>query len=345
MQPIPYIAGPRGAGALIGGALAGGTVNSVLFVNPANVLAQDNPNFTYTIGTTTLTAPTITAATAFLAPNGASGAPSFAFSSQSTTGIFRSSGSRIVLSSASTDSFSIGGNQAFLPAAGVLGWASDTNVATGTFDVTIVRDAANILAIKNGANAEALRIYGTTTGPKYLSLSHDATNGVIDTAASSGLLSLAPTNATSVAVGKPFTKIGGITTVGAVGAPAIVATGRVTAQSAANASVSTFTVGAADGSFEVSGNMNVTASTTLVTTLTCTYTDESNVARSMILPVTPLSGTFVAAGAITGAGASVWETPVMHIRCKAATAITILTSVGTFTGVTYTAEGIIKQTA
>ena len=62
----------------------------------------------------------------------------------------------------------------------------------------------------------------------------------------------------------------------------------------------------------------------------------------MILPITQLSGSFIAAGAITGAGA--WETPVMHIRCKAATAITILTSAGTFTGVTYTAEGLIKQT-
>jgi hypothetical protein len=117
----------------------------------------------------------------------------------------------------------------------------------------------------------------------------------------------------------------------------------VTAQSAANASISTYTVGAADGSFEVSANMNVTASTTLVTTLTCTYTDESNTSRTMVFPVTSLNGTMVAAGAISGAGATVWETPVMHIRCKASTAITIGTTAGTFTGVTYTAEGIIKQ--
>lgn len=124
--------------------------------------------------------------------------------------------------------------------------------------------------------------------------------------------------------------------------PAVVASGRVTAQSAANASIATFTVGAADSSFNVSANMEVSASTTLVTTLTCTYTDESNTARSMIFPVQQVSGSFIAAGAITGTGA--WETPVMHIRCKAATAITILTSTGTFTGITYTAEGVITQT-
>lgn len=137
-----------------------------------------------------------------------------------------------------------------------------------------------------------------------------------------------------------ITTVSALTTVGR-GVPAIVANGRVTAQSAANSSIATFTVGAADGSFEVSGNFNATAVTTLVTTLTCTYTDESNTARTMIFPVSQLSGSFIAGGAITGTGA--WETPLMHIRAKATTVITILTSTGTFTGVTYTAEGIIKQ--
>lgn len=127
------------------------------------------------------------------------------------------------------------------------------------------------------------------------------------------------------------------------GVPAIVKKTRVTAQSAANASICTYTTPASDGSYEVSANMNVTASTTLVTTLSVSYTDESNTARTMILPVTGLTGSFIALGAISGAGASVWETPVMHIRCKASTAITIFTSAGTFSSVTYTAEGCIKQ--
>jgi hypothetical protein len=133
-----------------------------------------------------------------------------------------------------------------------------------------------------------------------------------------------------------------ITTAG-TGLPIIVKHTRVTGQTAANASICTYMAPASDGSYEVSANMNVTASTTLSTTLTCTYTDESNTARTMILPVTSLNGTMVAAGAISGAGATVWETPVMHIRVKASTAITILTSTGTFTGVTYTAEGCIRQ--
>lgn len=128
-----------------------------------------------------------------------------------------------------------------------------------------------------------------------------------------------------------------------LGLPVIVAYARATAQSAANASIVTYTVGAADGTFEVSANVNVTAVTVLATTLTCTYTDESNTSRSMILPIQQLAGSLIAAGAITATGP--WHAPVIHIRAKAATVITVLTSAGTFTGVTYTAEGLIKQTA
>lgn len=148
-------------------------------------------------------------------------------------------------------------------------------------------------------------------------------------------------NNSNVTFGQKIINYNNIVTAG-WGVPAIYSAGRVTAQSAANSSIATYTCGAADGSFDVSANMNVTVSTALVTTLTCTYTDESNTARTMILPVQQLSGSFIAAGAITGTGA--WETPTMHIRVKASTAITILTSAGTFTGVTYTAEGLIIQT-
>lgn len=144
----------------------------------------------------------------------------------------------------------------------------------------------------------------------------------------------------TLVVGGKTTSYNGVATAG-WGTPAIQGAGRVTAQAAANATISTYTVGAADGSFQVSANMNVTVSTALTTTMTCTYTDESNTSRVMVMPVQQLTGSFIAAGAITGLGA--WESPVMHIRCKAATTITIGTTAGTFTGVTYTAEGIIIQ--
>ncbi len=139
---------------------------------------------------------------------------------------------------------------------------------------------------------------------------------------------------------------GGLTPAGSYGVSNVVATGRATAQTATNASVSTYTVGAADGTFEVSGNVNVTASTTHSFSIDVTYTDETNTARTMILPVAALGGAFVSGGLITNVtGAGPYESPTMQIRAKAATAITIRTSAGTFTSVTYNVEGLIKQVA
>lgn len=137
--------------------------------------------------------------------------------------------------------------------------------------------------------------------------------------------------------------LGNVSTSGNFGAPAIVATGRVTAQTAAVASVSTFTVGAADGSFEVSANINVTTATTHNFTVTCAYTDETNTARTLTMGFTQLSGATLLTAITNVTGAGPYESPVYHIRCKAATSITIATT-GTFTSVAYNAEGIIKQT-
>ncbi len=122
----------------------------------------------------------------------------------------------------------------------------------------------------------------------------------------------------------------------------VIAYGRATAQNAANASIATYANGGADASFEVSMNMNVTAAIAISTSMNCDYTDESNTARTMIIPATSLAGSFVANGLVVTTGA--FETPVMHIRCKASTSITLYTATGTFTSVTYTAEGVIKKT-
>ena len=58
-------------------------------------------------------------------------------------------------------------------------------------DVVLVRDAANILALKNGTTAQQLRVYGTTTGTKYTQLLHDGTNGIVGT--TSGPIYFSPT--------------------------------------------------------------------------------------------------------------------------------------------------------
>jgi len=136
----------------------------------------------------------------------------------------------------------------------------------------------------------------------------------------------------------------GVTTVG-FGVPALVGYGRSTAQTGAVASVATYTVGAADGSFEVSANVLATTATTYSFNVTLAYTDESNVARSVVMNMMLLgAGNISNSAPLSNTNGPAYMSLPIHIRCKAATVITIATS-GTFTTVTYNVEGLIKQTA
>jgi hypothetical protein len=137
----------------------------------------------------------------------------------------------------------------------------------------------------------------------------------------------------------------GVTTAG-WGVPAIQANGAIAATTnARSAAVATYTVGAADGTFVVSGNVNVTTSTTHSFSLDCSYTDENNVARVLVMPMAQLAGSFVATGLITNVtGAGPYESASMTIRCKAATSITIRPSAGgTYTTCTYDTYANIQQ--
>ncbi len=53
-----------------------------------------------------------------------------------------------------------------------------TSVVLGA-DAILVRDASNVLALKNSTNAQEFRVYGSTTGPKYAALGHDGSNAYI----------------------------------------------------------------------------------------------------------------------------------------------------------------------
>lgn len=119
------------------------------------------------------------------------------------------------------------------------------------------------------------------------------------------------------------------------------ASGRFTAQTAAKASVATFTP-AADGSFDICANILITVSTVYNFSMTCTYTDEGNTARTLTLEFSNLAGTLLTS--ITGVGTVPLSGIPVRIRAKASTAITLQTT-GTFTTVTYNVEGTIKQVA
>jgi hypothetical protein len=116
---------------------------------------------------------------------------------------------------------------------------------------------------------------------------------------------------------------------------------RSAAQTAAVASVATFTP-SADASFEVSSNVLVTTATSHTFTVTCAYTDEGNTARTATLSFELLAGGTPVTSITNTNGAVPYMGVPMHIRVKGGTAITIATT-GTFTTVTYNVEGVIRQ--
>lgn len=120
--------------------------------------------------------------------------------------------------------------------------------------------------------------------------------------------------------------------------------GRSAGAVAAVASVAALTVGAADSSYLVSANVNVTTATTHNFTTTVAYTDEANVSRTLTLGFTQLAGATLLSNITNITGAGPYESPVYHIRCKAATTITIATT-GTFTTVVYNVDGQITRLA
>lgn len=117
---------------------------------------------------------------------------------------------------------------------------------------------------------------------------------------------------------------------------------RVVAATGAQASVAAYTVGAADGSFEVSANVLVTVATTHAFSVTCAYTDEGNTARTITLTFGLVAGGVTTTSVANANGAVPYLGVPLHIRAKAGTAITIATS-GTFTTVTYNVDGNIRQ--
>jgi hypothetical protein len=121
--------------------------------------------------------------------------------------------------------------------------------------------------------------------------------------------------------------------------------GRVTAKvNVASGTIATYTP-AADGLFEVGANVLVTAASACTFTVTVTYTDEGNTARTLTLTFSQITGTFLTAITnVTGTGA--YEGVPLRIRAKGANAITIQTAAGgTYTGVTYNASADITQLA
>jgi hypothetical protein len=187
------------ANALILGGGAGATPTSLANASAGQVLTSGTPP-AYS-ATPTLTDLTLTGQ-AKLA-SGAAGTTSLFFSADGqTAGWFRGAANAWDWSNASAVRFRL-----FSTASGgkveILGGTADCQFGFGTIgsvDACLSRQAADRIALVRGTNAQELDIFGTTTGPKYGLLKHDATDFLIDTAASSGSVKIATTNATTTTI-------------------------------------------------------------------------------------------------------------------------------------------------
>jgi len=127
-------------------------------------------------------------------------------------------------------------------------------------------------------------------------------------------------------------------TVEQLSVPKVVATGNLTGQTTAG-NVVTYTTGAADSSFEVSGYVTVTAVSLDVIQLQVTYTGEDNVSRTAVF--FPMGAT---SAGLSATGKSNYAV-MGQLRVKASTTITVATSLTTSTGsITFNAGAKIIKT-
>lgn len=122
---------------------------------------------------------TITASVGFLAPPGTAATPGYAFTGFTTTGLYvGATNNRLGLTTAGVATLALDSTHVVAPS-GSGYYFSATADPDAAVEFGLVRDAANVLAQKNGANAQEFRAYGTTTGPKYITLKHDGTFGYV----------------------------------------------------------------------------------------------------------------------------------------------------------------------
>lgn len=204
---------------------------------------------------------------------------------------------------------------------------------------------ADGLTLKGGTTPRAITVTGgdvTIAGSGSNTYTFPSITSVLACLGLAQVWSAVQTFTSLVLTGK-ITTYNNIATAGN-GVMAIVASGRTVGTSAAVASVTAYTVGASDSSFDIAANVNITAATTASFTVTCTYTDESNTSRTVTFSFVQ-NGVAVPIQTITNVtGVGAYCAMVMRIRCKSGTTITIA-STGTFTSVTYSIEGSVVQVA
>lgn len=220
----------------------------------------------------------------------------------------------------------------FVNNGGIIEWNSQTKIAvpvdgtirftnnatTGFTAINLGGDTASFPAVRRNATAINFRLADNSADCAVTALSY---NGAAITSAGSAVTTFPSVNSTLMG---------------------IVANSRSTGQTGAVASVTTYTLPASDGSFFVSANVLVTTASNHNFTVTVTYTDEGSTSRTLTLSFTLVAGGTLVTAVANANGAVPYMGIPQQIRCKASTSITIATT-GTFTTVTYNAEGMITK--
>lgn len=105
----------------------------------------------------------LTSSGQILAPNGTAGAPGISFASDPTSGIMTNGTGTIGISAQSVNVVGMSPGRFTIRNGYSLGFSSGADPVTSGADVTLFRDAANTLALRNGVNQQTLSIYNTYT--------------------------------------------------------------------------------------------------------------------------------------------------------------------------------------
>lgn len=155
-------------------AAGGGTTNTVTKFTGA-----------YTIGDSSITdnGSVISSTVTHRFADGTAAAPSVSFINATANGIFYPGGGvdAFDLGTAAVARLRVQNEGLTIRSDGRIAFTS--GAVSGTADTILIRDAADVLAMKNGATAQEFRVYGTTTGTKYLTLQHNGSSAIIGAAA------------------------------------------------------------------------------------------------------------------------------------------------------------------
>lgn len=145
--------------------ISGGAAGEVLYYDGSTIVTLpvgSNGQFlTLTAGLPAWTSTIPAGSFPLLAPAGTAGAPSYSWSAEATTGIYRRAALTMSFASGGTGYIEFNNGNLHLQASSALSW---TSAALGSaVDLTLFRDAANTLAQRNGVTAQESRLYNTYT--------------------------------------------------------------------------------------------------------------------------------------------------------------------------------------